>query len=153
MPTTSHQEILLFLLEMLLAVTRGTVPGKVLPAGVKLRIRPRKIREPDLIFVRAERAADLVGEQFWTGADLVVEVVSPDNPERDYADKRLDYAEGKVPEYWIVDPQRKTFTVLTLRGEAYAEHGVYAVGEMAESPLLDGVKIDIAAVFAAGRID
>jgi len=36
-----------------------------------------------------------------------VEVVSKDKPERDLIDKRGDYAEARVPEYWIVNPKRK----------------------------------------------
>ena len=34
--------------------------------------------------------------------------------ERDLVDKRGDYAEGRVPEYWIVNPQTETITVLRL---------------------------------------
>lgn len=149
MPTTKHQRILSFLFRLLFALSQSSHPGEVLPAGVKLQVRPRKIREPDLIYVFASHAADLIGEQFWTGADLVVEVVSPDNPERDHQQKRIDYAEGHVPEYWIVDPQQQTFTVLTLQGDAYIDHGVFRSGDTATSPLLNGVTIDVAACFAA----
>ena len=56
------------------------------------------------------------GNDFWTGADLVVEVVSPDDPSRDTQDKRLDYAEAGIPEYWIVNPLDETVTVLVLWG-------------------------------------
>jgi Uma2 family endonuclease len=41
---------------------------------------------------------------FWLGADLVVEIVSPDDVERDIVIKRADYAEAGIPEYWIVNP-------------------------------------------------
>ena len=40
---------------------------------------------------------------FWLGADVVVEVVSPDDPERDTKLKRADYAEARIPEYWILN--------------------------------------------------
>ena len=33
--------------------------------------------------------------QFWVGADLALEVVSEEKPERDLVDKRGDYAEGE----------------------------------------------------------
>lgn len=151
MPTTKHQSILLFLLELLLMVSRTSHPGKVLPSGIKLRVRDAKIREPDIILALKINVKQFVSEQFWSGADLVVEVVSPDNPERDHEEKRLDYAEGRVPEYWIVDPQQQTFTVLTLRGDAYVEHGVFRPGDTASSVLLDGMPVDVAACFAAGQ--
>ena len=60
-------------------------------------------------------------------------VVSPDDPGRDTRDKRLDYAEAGIPEYWIVNPLDETATVLELRGTAYAAHGVFRRGQQADS--------------------
>jgi Uma2 family endonuclease len=61
--------------------------------------------------------------------------------------KRGDYAEGRVPEYWIVNPQTETITVLRLRGDAYEEVGIYHRGEAAASVLLTDFSIAVAAVF------
>ena len=72
-------------------------------------------------------------EEFWTGADLVAEVVSPDDPRRDLVTKRFEYAAAGIPEYWIVNPTDGTITVLQLDGERYAEHGRYGRGEVAHS--------------------
>jgi len=43
---------------------------------------------------------------------LALEVVSPDKPDRDLIDKRGDYAEAGVHEYWIINPAADTVTVL-----------------------------------------
>ena len=72
-----------------------------------------------------------------------------DDPDRDLVEKRFDYAEAGIPEYWIVDPRDETITVLVLEGDAYVEQGAYARGDMATSPLLDGFAADVAAVFDA----
>ena len=47
---------------------------------------------------------------------LVMEVVSgdPKDRARDLVDKRSDYASIGIPEYWIVDAETETITVLTL---------------------------------------
>ena len=87
--------------------------------------------------------------RFWLGADLALEVVSEEKPERDLVDKRGDYAEGRVSEYWIVNPQTETITVLGLRGDVYEEAGVYRRGELASSVLLAGFSVAVAAVFDA----
>ncbi len=84
-----------------------------------------------------------------TGADLVAEVVSPDNPGRDLVEKRIDYAEAGIPEYWIADPRDETITVLSLWEDAYVEHGVFVRGDTATSPLLEGFAVDVTAVFDA----
>jgi Uma2 family endonuclease len=96
------------------------------------------------------RAATSAGtDRFWLGADLTVEIASPDEPKRDLVDKRRDYAEAGIPEYWIVDPRNETVTVLALRGAGYVEHGVFNRGAQADSVLLDGLKVDVSAVFDA----
>ena len=55
-------------------------------------------------------------DRFWLGADVVVEVVSPDDLGRDLVVKRADYAEAAIPEYWIVDPRRNRHRVDPRRG-------------------------------------
>jgi Uma2 family endonuclease len=78
----------------------------------------------------------------------VIEVVSPSNPELDRVTKRREYAERGIAEYWIVDPQDETLTVLTLSGTAYVEHGSFRAGTLATSPLLPGLHLDVQAVLA-----
>ena len=87
--------------------------------------------------------------RFWTGADLALEIVSPDKPERDLVQKRTDYAEAQVQEYWIVNPQTETITVLRLANGAYAEAGHFQRGESAASALVAGLAIDVAVLFDA----
>jgi Uma2 family endonuclease len=87
--------------------------------------------------------------RFWTGADLTMEVVSEDKPARDLVDKRHDYAEGTVPEYWIVNPQDETITVLKLEGPAYVERGVFRRRDTATSLVLPGFRVSVDAVFDA----
>ena len=147
MPTDRHQVIVRFLLLALLpqALELG---GTALFAPLRLRIRDGKFREPDLLLV-LDASDPRRGIQFWTGADLVVEVVSPDDPERDRRDKRLDYAEARIPEYWIVNPLDETVTVLVLAGFAYREHGVFAKGRQVASVCLPDCSLDVASLFDA----
>lgn len=98
MPTDRHQSLLLLLYRLFFAAVE-LHGGKVLIAPMRLRIRPGKYREPDLLLVRSAHNVRRQ-DQFWTGADLVLEVVSHDKPERDLVEKCGDYAEGGIPEYW-----------------------------------------------------
>jgi len=147
MPTDRHQSILLFLYRLFFAAIE-LQGGNVLVAPLRLRIRPGKYREPDLLLVRSARDTRRQ-EQFWTGADLVLEVVSHEKPERDLVEKRSDYAEGGIPEYWIVNPLNETITVLHLSGDVYSEHGTFARGAQATSALLEGFAVSVDAVFDA----
>ena len=78
-----------------------------------------------------------------------MEVVSPDNPDRDLIDKREDYAEAGIPEYWIVNPIAGTLTVLVLSDGEYREHGVFHPGERTDSPSLPGFSVNVKEMFDA----
>lgn len=152
MPTTSHQLILLFLVDLLRDFVSARHLGSVLLAPLAVRIRNKTFREPDIVFVSTEHRA-WIGEQFWSGADLVMEIVSADreSQKRDYQEKRADYAALGIPEYWIVDPQLEKVTVLSLDGGQYRVHGEFAPGQQATSVLLPGFTVEVASVFAAGK--
>ena len=145
MPTRDHQVILAYLYELLLHLLRP-LGGKVLFAPLRLQVRPGKFREPDLLLL-CDAHDPRNQNEYWLGADLVIEIVSPDRPTRDTEEKPLDYAEAGIPEYWIVNPLNATITVLVLDGDAYSEYGVFSRGDHAISKLLAGFSVQVAAVF------
>ncbi|MGD0089907.1 MAG: Uma2 family endonuclease [Planctomycetota bacterium] len=149
MPKTSHQRSGAHLFEVLRAFVSHGKAGEVLYGGVRIRLRPGMIREPDIVFMLAEHSAR-VGEDYWDGADLVMEVVSPGakDRERNLRRKRLEYAAAGIPEYWIIDPKLARITVLRLEGDHYVVHGEFKPGEQASSVLLKGFTVDVAAVLA-----
>ncbi len=152
MPNPPHQFIVAYLYRMLydFVVVRGL--GQVLFAPVNVRLRPDLIRQPDVVVLLKEHAAKKT-RQAWNSADLVVEVVSEgaESRERDLVEKRREYAEAQVSEYWIVDPQEEIVTVLKLVGGSYEVHGAWRRGGRANSALLSGLEIDVAAMLVAAR--
>ena len=149
MPTDEHQEIVLFLVNLLRAFAMKMKVGRALMAPLRVKVADGRFREPDVVFVMQPPAKRV--NRFWSGADLVMEVVSEDDPDRDWVAKRRDYAKARVPEYWIVDPQTLTITVLTLAVRSYKVHGVFKPSETATSKLLKGFEVAVADVFAAGE--
>ena len=147
MPTDTHQTILA-LLHTLFRARVQPRGGVAAFSPLRMRIREGKFREPDLLLLR-DRSDPRRQNRYWQGADLVAEVVSPDDPDWDLVEKRADYAGAGIPEYWIADPRDETLTVLVLRGEAYVEHGRYGRGETAASVLLEGFSVEVSAVFDA----
>lgn len=153
MPTQTHQILVRFLLDVLRAFVEPRQLGEVLFAPLRVRIGTSKFREPDVVFMHADHASRRQ-EDYWEGADLVMEVVShhPVGRRRDIESKRLDYAEAAIPEYWIVDPIEMRVTVLALVGDAYEEHGCFVTGQIASSRLLSGFSVDVAQLFqVAGK--
>ena len=147
MPTRKHQIISRWLLLILLPLVQAR-GGEILYAPMRLQIRPGKYREPDLLLM-LDRADPRNQDAFWLGADLVIEIVSPDDPTRDTEAKRADYAEAGIPEYWIVNPMDETITVLRRIGARYTEHGVFHRGETATSLLLPEFIVAVSATLDA----
>jgi len=171
MPTDEHQDMLQTLFLALLVYTQAH-GGKVHFAPLRLRIRAGKFREPDLLLLH-DATDPRRSNRFWSGADLVVEVVSPDGAERDLTDKVsdhsgceltdkvsdhsgceltdkvFDYAEAGVPEYWIVEPVAGTITVLRLDGDRYLTHGVFGRGATATAATLPGFAVSVGTVLDA----
>jgi Uma2 family endonuclease len=114
-----------------------------------VRLWPGKFREPDLVFMLKQHE-DRMGDEFWQGADLVLEIVSGNKEDRrrDLVIKRQEYAKAGIPEYWIVDPREGRITVLRLAGNRYAVHGIYSKGQTASSALLSGFSVDVKEVFS-----
>jgi Uma2 family endonuclease len=148
MPTRKHQRIIAFLYQLLVALVKPQ-GGEVLFAALRMQIRPGKYREPDLLLL-LDAGDPRNQEAYWLGADMVVEVVSPDDPERDTVLKRADYAEAGIPEYWIVNPLDETITVLALADDGqYAEHGVFGRGAQATSRLIANLTVGADELFDA----
>jgi Uma2 family endonuclease len=152
MPTTSHQQLLGWLYLSLHRYVQETNVGVVLVAPLPVRLSPGVFREPDLLLM-FKHNLHRIHSQYWDGADLVMEVVSPDDPIRDLETKRREYAQAGIPEYWLVNPLEETITVFTLpkNASAYAIHGVYDRSSVAESVLLPGFTVDVDACFAEGE--
>jgi len=149
MPTEIHETLAEFLFFALREFVESQNLGKVHMTGIRLRIRPRKLRLPDVIFLHKDHY-HARHNRAWDGADLVMEVVSddPKDRHRDYEEKLIDYAEAKVAEYWIVDHQRQVVVVHRLDGNQYKVDGEFARGQQAASALLAGFTIDVEALFA-----
>ncbi len=145
-PTSEHQMILAFLYRRLFPIIQA-LGGIVLFSPLRLQIRPGKYREPDLV-VLLDKEDPRFANAFWSGADLVVEIVSPDKPQRDLEDKPVDFAEAGIPEYWIVNPIVRTIRVLKLVCDQYVVHGVFQPGSRATSPVLPDFGVDVEAVFS-----
>jgi Uma2 family endonuclease len=147
--TNRHQAALEAILLLLKAYGRPT-RGVARVAGGRLRLRPGLIREPDVMYLAGDRRGHIT-EEFWTHADLVVDVLSPGatNEVRDRVTKRREYAEAKIPEYWIVDPEAQRITVLTLATDGYEERATLSRGEVLRAATLPGLTVDVGEIFDA----
>ncbi len=118
-----HSDIVDFIQEQFkIEIRRLNLDWVVRPGTVGVRTGIRKSRIPDLLimtetqrqFLRTLPSAILEEPPL-----LVVEIVSPNNPDDDYRYKRSEYAALGIAEYWIIDPQNLKISILTLVSGLY----------------------------------
>lgn len=102
------------------------------------------VRRPDIIYFQKNRL-HLVGEKSMNGApDLCVEIISPSSVEVDREDKFVQYAAGKVRNYWIVDPPARSIEAFRLRGGKYVAAGRGQGTETVSLPPFPDLPINLA---------
>ena len=112
-----HQDLAGFLASVLrlFVETHGLGIVRIAPFQMKLESG----REPDLLFVAAEHLSRLHDTYLEGPADLVVEIISPESIGRDRGEKFAEYAQGGVPEYWLIDPITQWSEFYRLEGNHY----------------------------------
>jgi Uma2 family endonuclease len=84
-----------------------------------------------------------------TGApDIIIEILSPGNNQKELRNKYEVYEEAGVKEYWIVSHQNKTFLKYTLTANQYQPSKMMTIDDMITTPILPGFELDLETVFA-----
>ena len=100
-----HQDLTGFLESVLRSFVETRQLGIVRSAPFQMKLEHG--REPDLLFVAQEHCGRLKRNYLDGPADLVIEVISPESAGRDRGEKFYEYAQGGVPEYWLIDPDSR----------------------------------------------
>ncbi len=160
MPTEStlNTQIAVFLLTVFLQMG---ISAKRIGIKHQIAVRSRKVsaREPDLVVHSEESISAISGApQAIIKLEMplplaVVEIVSPGdaNHQRDYEDKRWEYAKRGIPEYWLIDPENQAVTVLALVEQQYREHGVFQGSDRVDSPLLGLLPVTAEQILQGGE--
>lgn len=136
-------------------------PRSQLAIGHQIEVKSAQAtaRQPDLV-VHSEASQGAIfedGKLLRLGQPaplLVIEVVSNREKDRqsrirDYEEKRLEYGERGISEYWIVDPDRAVVLVLTLQDGEYRVAEFSGDGAIA-SPTFPELALTAMQVLSAG---
>ena len=156
MPSESdlNQRIVMLLLAYFL---RYGIPYYYLRIGLEIAVSGAlaTVRLPDLVVLSEAAATALEGASRslitydMPPPRLVVEVVSPNQENRDYRHKRSEYAAREIAEYWIVDPIQQQVTILAWVDGLY-EDKVYQGSERIISPELGTLELTAEQIVKGG---
>lgn len=133
----SHERLLGFLLTILTAFVRHFGLGQVRGSRYAVRIAEGHTYEPDILFVRQERAHLITERELLEAPDLVVEIISASTARYDRGPKRESYEIAGVRELWLIDPYGPAGTQFFQRqGDRLVE--VAPVGGVIHSIVLPG---------------
>lgn len=144
---TKHQRILRELGGLLNEWIKTHQLGEIFYAPYDVVLSNHNVVQPDLLFVARKHSA-IVGEKNCQGPpDLAIEILSPSNEKHDLVVKRNLYSKFGVREYWIVDPQSETITLLAFGENKLKEKQTYPKGSVLESLVVEGFKLRTADIF------
>jgi Uma2 family endonuclease len=149
-PSRYHQGILGNLFVKIALFLEGR-PEKVYPAPFGVRLFPKDdlsdntYFEPDITVICDSSKLEDRGCK--GPPDMIVEILSPSNPQKDTLVKFRKYLQARVREYWIVDPEEKTVHVCILDNDQYRV-SVYDETQTTPVSVLPGCSIGLNAVFA-----
>jgi Uma2 family endonuclease len=145
-PLIKHQIVSMNILSALDRLVRDGDLGRVLHPPTGVRLTPDNLLIPDIIFIAKDRLHVIGPKTVDAPPDLVVEILSPGTRQRDLTTKRELYARFGVREYWIVDLDARTVTILALAGNTY-QPVPGGEGGAIQSRVLPGFRLTLEAVF------
>ena len=161
MPTATllHSRICQFLLYTFQQIIAASELDLVCMTNVAVRTDEDTVRIPDILVcprslwltIQDRPRAGVLN--FDETPSLVVEVTST-NWRDDYVLKMGEYAYNNIPEYWIVDPRKQHFWLMSHpEGEFGYSRTEFSASELIESPLLPNLNLTVAQALSPPTVE
>lgn len=137
-----HQDLIGFLESTLRVFVEEKDLGVIRTGPMSMRLEERG-REPDVFFVSKNNLENLKANYLDGGADLIIEVISPESRGRDRGDKFYEYEAAGVKEYWLIDYERQQAEFYQL-----GDNGIFQVvqadkNQIFHSQVLKNLKLNV----------
>lgn len=140
-PRRIHQEISMNLSIELGGFVKRNQLGKVYSAPFDVVLTDINTFQPDLLYISNQQLDILEAQGVFGLPDLVIEILSPSNPNHDRVKKFQVYEKVRVQELWIIDPLEETIEIFTLDNQYLNLFWKGSKNDMISSKILPEFKI------------
>ncbi len=148
-PTPAHQVLSVRIVNAIFNFLESkNDQGFLVSAPMDVKFDAGNILQSDVLYISAERKADLVKDRIEGAPDMVIEILSPSNAYYDLRQKKDIYQKFGVKEYIIIDPIIFSCELYILKDGAYHLHQKAEKTEQLQSVILPGLSFDLAKIFA-----
>ena len=145
--TGSHQDTIGEVFFHIRSHLKLTGLGLVRLAPFDVELTPQDVFQPDVFVVLNAHLGRVLRKKVVGAPDLVVEVSSPGTAAFDRLTKYDTYARAGVPEYWIINTDRRTVEVLALENGKYHSLGIFRGRQMIPSRILPELAVQVEQFF------
>lgn len=150
-PASAHQIISSKIANNIFNFLEGK-PCQVISAPFDVRLESIKKDDKNLTVVQPDICVicdpEKIDRRGCLGApDLVVEILSPGNTDKEMKYKFELYESAGVPEYWIIEPTEKLVFVYKLTQGVYVNHRPLIASDILKSGVLEGLEVDLEKIF------
>jgi Uma2 family endonuclease len=105
------------------------------------------VLQPDILYIKEGRVADLVKDRIEGAPDLIIEILSPSTAYYDLRQKKDVYEKYGVAEYIIIDLVQENADMYKLTHEGYSLEQKALKTENLTSIVIPGFKLELSKLF------
>jgi Uma2 family endonuclease len=137
-PTPQHQDVVTELAMLLRVFAKTNDLGKVFTAPLDITFDELNTFQPDIIFIKKDRAHFIGAKKVEGAPDFVVEILSEGNIPKEMAFKKYIYETFMVREYWVVNLKKKTIVQYLNEEGEFQKIGTFNDTEVVKSIAMEG---------------
>ncbi|MFN0174218.1 MAG: Uma2 family endonuclease [Saprospiraceae bacterium] len=137
-PTPQHQDVVTELATLLRVFAKSNDLGKVYTAPLDTSFDEINTFQPDILFIRKDRAHIIGAKKIEGAPDLVIEVLSEGNTPKVMSFKKHIYETFWVREYWVLDLKKKTVVQYLNEEGEFQKLNTFKATEAVKSVVLEG---------------
>ncbi len=137
-PTPQHQRVVRRLSNELDNYVRQNDLGEVFFAPLDTSFDEINTFQPDILFIKKDRAHIIGAKKIEGAPDFVVEILSEGNAPKEMAFKKYIYETFMVREYWVLNLKKKTVVQYLNEEGEFQKIGTFNAEEIVKSSVLDG---------------